>query len=346
MPKRIFLPPRYLQQRSELITPSKRSKNRPEWVMSRGLCYYHLFSLADIPIARRANVLQLKIKQWSPFAEYSHYNVWQGSQVQVWIWDKQEQEKLSNELGLKKFTVLPETVLRERPLDPNLVTIRLIECLEGTEGQVWKEGLLLGSHWWPSIPSNIEWERFQRAHRIPVTSTVASIEQLPILERPWGRHKAVGGNRFIAYEKIGVVGGAIIFTILLSWQSAVLYKFKQSLERVQGDIQTLSEKITPILDHRNQTLNDKQKIEQLLKLSPSPSQLELLAQVAEKLPKDAKLSSWIYSQGALSFAIETPQPDPTFYVKTFQEIRDFKEVNAQSGSGKEVNQIVISLRID
>lgn len=345
MPKRLFSSPRYLQQRTELITPSKHSKSRPEWVMSRGLCYYRLFLLSDIPIARRAHVLQLKIKQWSPFTEYGNYNVWQGGQVQVWIWDKQQQQKLLNEVGLKKTYIMPETVLRERPSTLDL-SIRLIECLEGVEGQVWKEGILIGSHWWPEIPSPLEWEHFQRAHRLPVTPTVASAVQAPLLERPWGRHKAVGGNRLASYEKTGVIIGIAIFTVLLSWQLATVYKFKQSLLQIQWDINELSEKITPVLTHRNQTLDDKQKIERLLRLSPFPSQLELITQVAEKLPQDAKLISWIYAQGNLNFTIETPQPNPTFYVKTFQGINGFKEVNAQTGSGKEINQIVISLRIE
>jgi len=334
---------RYLQQRHELVTPATR-KGRPEWIVSRGLCHYRLFSLVDIPLTRRDSVLQLKIKQWSPFADYGHYNVWQAGQVQVWIWDNQRLQLLLTEQGLKKVQIMPESVLRTRPSES--LAIQLLECLEGMEGQIWQEGILVGSHWWHRLPNPTEWEHFQRAHSLPAQAILPARLQAPLLERPWGRHRHLGSHRFVYQEPLWLFLGAAIFTVIFSWQSVSLVKIAQATYQVQTMIDELSNQITPILTAKTQALADQQQIKQLLSLSASPSQLELIAQVAEKLPKEAKLMAWTYQSGALSFTIETLQLDPTFYVKTFQAVPWFKEVNVETGSGPKANKVIMRMRID
>lgn len=354
MPKHLFSSHRYLQKRHELIAPPGGKKSRGEWVVARSLCHYQLFDLTDIPVGRRDNALQLKMKQWSPFSDYESYHVWQGSQVQVWIWDKPKQLQLVTEAGIKTRLVMPETVLRPRavpqlssPSVTGIATVQLIECLEGVEGQIWKNGLLIGSRWWPQLPSPIEWDQLQRSHGLPALATIPSVLQLPLLDRPWGRHKAKGSKLTAAHEQLAVMVGAGILTMLLSWQLVGIFKWRQALVQRQAEISELTEKITPILSTRNQAMADKEKFEQILALNPFPSQLELIVQVAEKLPgPEAKLLEWSYQTGTLSFTVETKQPDPTFYVKTFQAIPWFKEVKAETGRGRNnTNQIVISMQV-
>lgn len=354
MPKHLFSSRRYLQKRHELIAPPGGKKSRGEWVVARSLCHYQLFDLTDIPASRRDNVLQLKMKQWSPFSDYGSYHVWQGSQVQVWIWDKQKQQQLVTEAGIAKVLVMPETVLRPRapPSQPGspsitgIATVQLIDCLEGVEGQIWKHGLLIGSRWWPQLPSSIEWDQLQRTHGLPALPEISSVLQLPLLDRPWGRHKAKGSKLTAVHEQLAVMVGAGILTVLLSWQLVGILKWRQALVQRQAEISELTEKITPILSTRNQAMADKEQFEQILALNSFPSQLELIVQVAEKLPgPEAKLLEWSYQTGTLSFTVETKQPDPTFYVKTFQAIPLFKEVKAETGSGRNANQIVISMQV-
>ena len=119
----------------KLSLPQKKRKGRRDWVISRGLCHYRFFSLTDIPNARQDSVLQLKLKQWSPFQEYASYQVWQGGHVQVWIWDQQKLQNELTEIGLKRAIILPETLLHARPSTDE---IQLLRCLEGVEGRIWK----------------------------------------------------------------------------------------------------------------------------------------------------------------------------------------------------------------
>ncbi len=344
MPKRLFSTPRYLQKRHELVTPEQRGKNRCEWVLCRSVCHYQLWSLTEIPASRRSSVLQLKMQQWSPFSEYDSYQVWQGGQVQVWIWDKQKQQQLLAETGIKKASLIPETLLRPKATTE---VVQLVDSMEGIEGQIWKDGLLVGSRWWPQLPSQTEWEHFQRAHGLPALPQLPSVVEQPLLDRPWGRHTARAGSQWTAVqERFAVLLGIAIFTVFLTWEMVGIFKWKPALTTVRTQIEELTEKMAPILKARNQAMTDKQLIESQLALNPYPSQIELMTQVIEKLPgPEAKLLEWDYQTGVLSFTVEVNQPDPTFYVKTFQALPVFKEVKAKVGSGARANLIVISMEV-
>jgi hypothetical protein len=346
MYKRLFSSPRCLQKRNDIITPPGGVKKRSEWVISRSLCYYQLFSLADIPAARRDEVLQLKIKQWNPFLEYGSYAVWQGEQAQVWIWDKKPQRHLFIEAGIKKATCLPETVLRS---NPSTDTIQLIQCLEGVEGQIWKGGALVGSRWWAEMPTETEWIHFQRSHSLPIKGAMPTLPlEQDLLNRPWGRAKRhLSRFQQLYQERIWVVLGTIIITVLLTWQGVSIWKWRQATAQLQIQIDALSENIAPILAARTQAIAEKNQSERLLALAPYPSQLELLAQIAEKLPrKKTTLTEWFYQTGELRFTIETSKLDPTFYVRTFQKNPLFKEVKAKPGTGRKSSQMTISMQLN
>ncbi|HEC84967.1 MAG: hypothetical protein DRR08_13490 [Candidatus Parabeggiatoa sp. nov. 2] len=337
---RLFSPRRYLQKRNEIVTPQSR-KGRREWVISRSLCYYRLFSLTDIPAARRDSVLQLQIKQWSPFQDYASYIVWQGGQAQVWIWDKQQQQNLLTETGIKKATCLPESLLRTRCTKD---TIQLLQCLEGFEGQIWIDGLLIGSRWWAQIPNETQWANFQRAHSLPASTEEPSPIEEALLKRPWGRSKKHFSRFKLFHERIWVTLGAAIFIVVLTWQTVSIWKWQQATEQLQTQIDELNENVAPILAARNQAFADKKQSEQILALAPYPSQLELMTQVAEKLPRrNTKLIEWFYQIGELRFTIETRRLDPTFYVKTFQALPLFRDVKAETG--RKSNQIIISMQL-
>jgi hypothetical protein len=343
MSKRPLSSQRYLQQREELITP-KGKKGRREWVISRSLCHYRLFSLSDIPNARRENVLQMKLQQWSPFAESGCHYVWQDDQVHVWIWDKQQQQNLQKEVGLKTVQTLPETVLL-----PCLAQdgIQLLQCFEGFEGQIWKKGLLVGSRWWNQMPEPKQWVNFQRRHGLAATDNVPPPIEEALLDRPWGKTKRSFTRFNVFHERIWVSLGAVIFTALLTWQTVSLLKLQQAQGQVQTQINELNEDIAPILASRTQTLADKQQLDLLLGFNPHPTQLELITKVAEQLPlKEAKLVEWFFQNNELRFTVEAKKIDPTFYVKLYQKIPLFKEVNATTKTGRyKAKQIMINVQL-
>lgn len=286
-----------------------------------------MFSLFTIPIANRESALQLKIKQWSPFQDYASYIVWHKGQAQVWIWDQTHVHTQLSASGIKKALVMPETVLQAPPTED---TVRLVTCLEGVEGQIWRQGRLVGSRWWPQVPPQIEWAHFQRTHGVTPLSPLPEPLVQPLLERPWGRPKAAVSQLFYQ-EFFWVTAGVAIFTVLLTWHMISLWQWQHAITSVQQRIEALQEKVAPILAARTQAINDKRFSEQVLKLVRYPTQLELIAQVAEQLPqhKETHLVTWAYQTGRLDLSVQTKQLDPISYVKTFQAVELFKDVRAE-----------------
>ncbi|MBE9561289.1 MAG: hypothetical protein IMF12_00315 [Proteobacteria bacterium] len=336
MRKQLFSTQRYLQKCNEVIAPLTKTRGRCEWIMSRGLCYYKLFSLTDIPASRQNKALQLKIRQWSPFQEYNIYQVWHDDHVQVWLWNKEQYI----EYGLKKATVIPENLLHPCPTDD---AVRLVNCLDGVEGQIWRAGLLQGSRWWATIPSQKEWINFQRTLGLTVNPELPIVVQEKFLTRPWGRNK-VNFNTGILQESMLIMLGITVFSVLFSWQTANIFTSQYQTQQLQIQIDELSEQISPILTARNQAIADKQLAEKLLKLNELPSQLELMKIINKQLAsnKKTRLIKWLYKMDKLDFTIETKQLDPTFYVKMFQPL--FKDVKAKVG--RKSNYMNISLRIN
>lgn len=54
---------------------------------------------------------------------------------------------------------IPESLIYQSMEDG----VRLVSCLDGVEGQIWKDSSLVASRWWPSAPSVRQWQIFLRA---------------------------------------------------------------------------------------------------------------------------------------------------------------------------------------
>lgn len=336
----LFSVQRYLQNHHETTVVST-GRGRREWVIARGLCHYRTFSFNDIPSARWDEALTHKIRQWSPFSEYNTYIVWKNAQAQVWLWQRQQQQQAFEQAGIKQAICLPETVIRPRPEQDEA---RLIQSLTGVEGQFWQQGVLMASRWWLNMPNLSEWNNFLRARGLATVETVPTAIELPLLEKPWGKPRGRFSGTRLQQERLWILLSIAALILIFSWEAIHIWRWQSATTEVQTRIDALSLETTPILDARTQTLAAKTKIEQLSALNRYPSQLELIAQVAEKLPRNgAKLVEWFYQAGELRFTVESAAIDPRFYVEAFQSVPIFHDVKSETNNNP--NQIVMSMKL-
>ena len=80
----------------------------------------------------------------------------------VWSWDGAFE--FDHGVSAKNVRVFPETLARV-PLEEGA---RLVRCIDGFEGQVWRDGALIASRWWLSQPMAREWQHFMRAAQAPM----------------------------------------------------------------------------------------------------------------------------------------------------------------------------------
>jgi len=345
MRKRLFSSQRYQQKQNEIIPP-KLKKGRCEWIVSRALCHYRLFSLADIPIAHRDTVLGLKIRQWCPFQEYGSYIVWQKNEAQVWVWDQSRQQSAQLEANIKSARIFPESIMRPRLTDEG---VQFLKCLEGIEAQVWKNGRLSTSHWWSNLPSQAEWEIFQRAQGLTVTPELPEVVDSPLLTKAWGKSKTGLSQFDLRNEPLWIFLGASIFVILLSWQLVTLYKWDEATKQIQYQIENLNEKAYPILNARNKAIADKRRAEDLYALNAYPSQLEIMATVTDilnSLRQSPRFIEWHYQIGSLRFIFETSSEilNSSAYVEKFQSVPFFREVKPPE-QGNRRNQFSMTIKV-
>ncbi|MFZ1642867.1 MAG: hypothetical protein WAV07_15820, partial [Candidatus Contendobacter sp.] len=175
--------PRRLLQRPNDLDEAGGGYGGCEWVLARGLCRFRCFELGAVPARDRASALHVQIRQWNPFPVAGDYIVWRGEQALVWLWDGERQRQAMTEAGIRGARVLPETVLHP---PPGADGPRLVRCLDGVEGQYWREGRLLASHWWPEAPTAAAWQHFQRGNGGIVQTEPPAAETVSLLARPWG----------------------------------------------------------------------------------------------------------------------------------------------------------------
>lgn len=358
MPKPIFSPQRYLQTHSEPVQrpaepadnaphPPKEnilsvSKGKREWLMARGLCHYQCFDLSDITPLKREDVLQLKIRQWSPFTDTASYIAWHKGKAQVWIWDNALQQQAQQAQDLKNLPVRPESALRPPKTDDG---VQILKTADGIEAQIWQQGVLRSSRWWQQVPDKATWQRFLRSNAQPYTPLPETIPAPDLLAKPWAKNQNAlhSINLLWRQERLWVALGAALLLSAFIWESALIKNWQAKNLRLDKEIEQMSFKADPVLDARNRALTAKQSLETMQQLAPYPNQLRLLLAVASKLPEGAVLQNWKYETGTLTLTIKAEEIDPREYVSLFQSIDYFDEVKLEDS--RKADEIQIQMQV-
>ena len=131
-------------------------------------------------------MLRVQVRRWAPFPNVKYVAQWVENRASVYAWNDDDLKKNIAEAGINERRCIPypETFVRT-PLQNG---VRLVSAIEGFEAQVWQQGFLAFSRWWPRSPSQSEWDMFLRASGIPLDQQAGPVpEPTPaeFLEVPW-----------------------------------------------------------------------------------------------------------------------------------------------------------------
>ncbi|MEI6599789.1 MAG: hypothetical protein WCN21_04905 [Comamonadaceae bacterium] len=324
---------RFVQSTDNIQTPANRV-GALEWVLARPLYRFHLIDLALVPAKNRAQALNLELAQWTPFANSAYYIGWHGQQAMVWAWDadKAAQALQANNLKPERVRVLPETVLRPASQSG----LALVRCLEGVEAQVWRDGQLINSRWWPQAPGADEWLMFQRDSGIAPgeqQTEIPPVQAGTLGTKPWVASHQSGENQALQMERVAIAVGAFLLLVPTLWFGAGIIKLQSGLSAVNAQRQQLQSQATPIAQARSQALDDQARISALRALSPYPEQLALMAKVAQVLPQDKSfVKDWDFQGNQLKFTLSAPGDiSSTYLIGQLQQAGVFKDVKALAG---------------
>lgn len=157
---------RFFRPRIEVLGPHGRLNRHSEGaifgrriiVIPRARCHYH-YKRGDYSRAKAVKALELALQHESHFDRLGRYIRADRDGAAIWTWDGAEVGADLPDGGA--YTIMPESAL----VAPSPSALRLVRCIQGVEGQVWRDGHLDQSRWWSQDPEQAEWMGFVRSAR-------------------------------------------------------------------------------------------------------------------------------------------------------------------------------------
>lgn len=334
----------YLQP---LQTPTQSNKSISQYwqptqlLMPRARCLYRFFPLGDIPANNINQVLQLKIKQWSPWVDTGEWRSFSRLGVMVWIWEQMPSEQT---LGLH---IIPETLLQESDTEG----IYVKACLQGYDIQYWQHAVLLHSLWLSKPPSDLFLAQWLELLGLNTKSTVA---YQPIIEPlqpiPWKFNQTQSRQANAATLKLVLVLGLWMVAALYVYWSVDTFRWYRENQTVEQQYERLLVSARPIIDMRNKLVQSEQVLQTLSTLAPAQWQAKLFAAVLPALEaaqcKPCSLISWQYDGLILEFVVESNPLDQKILAERLYKTPLFDKVSIIPRVDKKTWTIQAELKVD
>lgn len=315
------------------------------WVPQRSGLKHTVFTIpAQLQNRKKKSALQLKVEAWSPFSNTAYAVAWSGNKASVYAWDQDMLSRRIIDLGFdpNKCDVVPEAFLKE----PHTDGIRIINCIEGIEAQLWNNGFLESTRWWPATPPKFEWSLFARSTGEPASSGIPLAQNPNWMDFPWHRVQLSGDilTQVLRNERIVVTGCAILLAPCLFLASEWL-TYSAMTAQLSTSIATIEAESRPVRLDRAKALTALDAAEDLFSLTRYPPQIEILSRAHNLLrPYPVTLSTWDYDEGILEFGIlSDADTDARIFISAFEADPLFSSVRASTvGQSLVMSMTVVS----
>lgn len=282
-----------------------------EVVVPRSASQYRLFRFPRLSAEQRAAALRLAAGRAAPTGSAPWAARWQGDVAHVWLVDPAAVANAD-----PAATLVAESSLRAPPASPDAA--RLLAMREGFEGQVWRDGALAASHWWPAMPDSAAWARFLRSASQPVDGiAVPPAEHVPLLAAPWGR-----ADRGLPWSAPQLERGfwralVVLVGLLVGWQASATAAWAVAGVVQEAELERLRRESMPLIEAREQAEAARDRMAAYADLARTPVDHALIADVRRALPDDARLVAWYRDAGRLRFELQSASADPRVFVQAF-----------------------------
>jgi len=284
-----------------------------ELVVPRSECVHRHQSFRDLPVKQRGAALSLAALRWAPTSDSRWMVRWQDGEAQVWIWtppDGVEPDAAA--------VLVPEAALRAAPVSAEVE--RLVAMREGVDGQVWRDGCLVASRWWPSVPEAPAWWQFLRSSGVSIEGRpdVPAVDDAPLLPTPWGQAPSRFRWSPAQLESAFWRGALLLSVFLVGWQVCAGLVWGVASAYQDARLERLRSESAPLIAARERAEADRARIEALLAPATGPRDYLLLADVRSRLPEQARLITWFRDGGSLRLELQSAESDPRVFVQAFR----------------------------
>lgn len=210
--------------------------------------------------------------------------------VGIWSWDGALDSP--GRAGAASVRAIPETMARETMEDG----ARLARCLDGVEGQVWRDGSLVASRWWLTEPSDREWTHFLRVAKAidgpapiktPAPTDVALRKDLPFVDRDPANLQIMFAPHRLAMALCGVIG------FFAAIEIAQIVTHERAAAAIETRIEQAIVANESAVAARRQALAAKAQIEDLSTFGDPDGGMEAMLAILEALPGEkARLNNF------------------------------------------------------
>lgn len=318
-------------------------RNGQEWVLARGFCAYTVLDGSAVPPRKRAAYAAMAISRFTPFPDTGSHVEWVGDRAMVWAWSRAQATTVDGESMPAPRRILPESLFRGQPQP---AAEELVALDEGIEARVWRDGVMVASHWWPEAPGLADWNEFRRGAGLSPASAVPTVDAQPLADRPWSVAKSVGVGEAVGRYRdhlamAGVATAVAVLAALLVGAAAL----KVSIWQVEGDIAEREQALEKIIDARDTALQGRADVDALLALRPPAGQLELLTLVSGLMRGSWQLVEWkMQDAQSLEVTARMNNPDARAIVTAWEGSKRFSAVTAEIG-GPRQDSVVVKARV-
>ena len=285
---------------------------RTEWVVPRAELLHRRLDLNSLPPRQRKAAAHIALMRERPTADAAERLAWtNGGIAHAWLWSPPGDVAAAIAQG---GNWLPETLLQRPPTEDGM---RLVNQLDGVEGQVWQGGALLASQWWPQRPTLADWHRFVRSsgRMAAEYETVPFAQDIP-LSRPWARVARRGG-RATGSERWAwrALAGSLAFAFALQYHA--LADARRLRDEVLLSTDALRARAQPLIQARESAEAARVDLERYGQLRDAHDDYALMAQVIGSLDEEARLLGWERQKDSLKVIVNAGWTDPRKYVEAY-----------------------------
>lgn len=267
---------------------------------------------SSLPARKRGGAAAIAVRRLEPTAQARSHVAWVEGFAYIWTWPTPEP-------GLAPDARwIPESLLKARP---HLDGPRLLRSLGGVEGQVWAEGRLLASQWWPERPASQEWHRFLRFAGVAAGALhdTPAASELPWQAVPWGDVRRGFSASPASLERAAWTLGLGALALALGWQLALQEQWSSAFAEEQARTHSLRNATARLLSARERANDARASIDAYRRLQWAISDYVLMADIDAALPDEARLVGWQREGVKLKAGVQSQDADPRHYVAAFAQ---------------------------
>lgn len=262
-------------------------------VVPRESCVYSRINCAGVPRLGLKGFANLQAEQLSPFKKFGVYAAKQGDILHIWTWDKALETEFSDRHGKSARKVVPQSLLAT-PMEHGIGWMKT-QGHDGMEAQLWKNRQCIDTLFFATPPSQTDWAGCLGTD--PHLRALGWPSQMPPMPnsnpqtlKPWAPNLLKGPIRLpkIKLEPVARfilwLATAALAASTAAWLSERHAHRQAIAEGVENQKQRIAA-LEPLQRDREATQELVKWLAQANSLSPRPSRLEILNEIASTITR-------------------------------------------------------------